>query len=105
MPVTLLHTPAFTAKYLLEKIDIWQHITQFKEALPIQPWFKVAIHNVPTSFHTDESLAVLKKEIPTFNNGLEIVRNPYWLTKEEKRRDQVTGTVCIAFATEQQAQK
>jgi hypothetical protein len=103
--IVLTTTPAFTAKYLLEKIDIWQHITQFKEALPIQPWFKVAIHNVPTSFHTDESLSVLKEEIPTFNNGLEIVGNPYWLTKEEKRQDQVTGTVCIAFATEQQAQK
>ena len=103
--IVLTTTPAFTAKYLLEKVDIWQHITQFKEALPIQPWFKVAIHNVPTSFHTDESLSILKEEIPTFNNGLEIVGHPYWLTKEEKRQDQVTGTVCIAFATEQQAQK
>jgi hypothetical protein len=103
--IVLTTTPAFTAKYLLEKVDIWQHITQFKEALPIQPWFKVAIHNVPTSFHTNESLSILKEEIPTFNKGLEIVGNPYWLTREEKRQDQRTGTVCIAFATEQQAQK
>jgi hypothetical protein len=102
--IVLTTTPAFTAKYLLEKVDIWQHITQFKEALPIQPWFKVAIHNVPTSFHTNESLSILKEEIPTFNKGLEIVGNPYWLTKEEKRQDQRTGSVCIAFATEQQAQ-
>jgi hypothetical protein len=103
--IVLTTTPAFTAKYLLEKVDIWQHITRFKEALPIQPWFKVAIHNVPTSFHTNESLSILKEEIPTFNKGLEIVGNPYWLTREEKRRDQRTGSVCIAFATEQQAQK
>jgi hypothetical protein len=103
--IVLTTTPAFTAKYLLEKVGIWEHITQFKEALPIQPWFKVAIHNVPTSFFTNESLSVLKDEIPTFNNGLEIVGNPYWLTREEKRADQITGSVCIAFATEQQAQK
>jgi hypothetical protein len=36
--IVLTTTPAFTAKYLLEKVDIWQHITHFKEALPIQPW-------------------------------------------------------------------
>jgi hypothetical protein len=31
--IVLTTTPAFTAKYLLEKVDIWQHITHFKEAL------------------------------------------------------------------------
>jgi hypothetical protein len=58
-----------------------------------------------TSFYTNESLSVLKEEIPTFNKGLEIVGNPYWLTREGKHQDQITDTVCIAFATEQQAQK
>jgi hypothetical protein len=31
--------------------------------------------------------------------------NPYWLTREDKRTNQQTGSVCIAFATEQEAQR
>ncbi|KAF1934721.1 hypothetical protein EJ02DRAFT_294274, partial [Clathrospora elynae] len=34
-----------------------------------------------------------------------IVGNPFWLTNEERRRQQTTGSVCIAFATEQEAQR
>ncbi|KAF1938416.1 hypothetical protein EJ02DRAFT_295932, partial [Clathrospora elynae] len=68
-----------------ENQEIWESVTYFKAALPIQPWYKVAIHNIPTSFYTNESLAVLKSEISTFNKGFEIVGNPYWLTKEDRR--------------------
>ncbi|KAF1946963.1 hypothetical protein EJ02DRAFT_298521, partial [Clathrospora elynae] len=89
----------------LENQEIWESVTYFKAALPIQPWYKVAIHNIPTSFYTNECLAILKSEISTFNKGFEIVGNPYWLTKEDRRREQQTGSVCIAFATEQEAQR
>ncbi|KAF2627117.1 hypothetical protein BU25DRAFT_491615 [Macroventuria anomochaeta] len=41
--MVLTTTPTFTAKYLLEKQDIWKTITHFKEALPIQPWHKVVL--------------------------------------------------------------
>ena len=102
--IVLTTTPSFHAQYLLDHIEIWKHLATFKEALPIQPWFKVAIHGIPTSFRTNEDLAILKEEIPTFNNGLKIVGNPYWLTKEEKR-SQLSGSACIAFASEQEAQK
>jgi hypothetical protein len=103
--IVLTTTPNFNAKYLQENQEIWSRIVQFKDALPIQPWYKVAIHNIPTSYHTNESLAILKSEIATFNKGFQIVGNPYWLTREEKRMDQQTGSVCIAFATEQEAQR
>jgi hypothetical protein len=103
--IVITTTPAFTAKYLLEKKDIWETLVHFKTAQPIQPWYKVAIHNIPTSFSTNESLSILKSEITTFNKGFEIVSNPYWLTREERRTQQLTGTVCIAFATEQEAQR
>jgi hypothetical protein len=103
--IVLTTTPSFTAKYLLENIQIWRDITHFKTALPIQPWYKVAVHNIPTSFSTNESLAILKSEIATFNKGFQIVGNPYWLTREDRRLDQQTGSVCIAFATEQEAQR
>ncbi|KAF1934478.1 hypothetical protein EJ02DRAFT_429365 [Clathrospora elynae] len=39
--------------------EIWESVTYFKAALPIQPWYKIAIHNIPTSFYTNESLAIL----------------------------------------------
>jgi hypothetical protein len=97
--IVLTTTPSFNAEYLLEHINIWKHLATFKEALPIQPWFKVAIHGIPTSFHTNADLAILKEEIPTFNNGLKIVGNPYWLTKEEKRSEQLSGSACIAINT------
>lgn len=103
--MVLTTTPAFTAKYLLENLAIWKSITSFKEALPIQPWFKVAVHNIPTSFSTNESLDILKSEITTFNKGFQIVGSPYWLTSRERRQVQQTGSVCIAFATEQEAQR
>ena len=83
--IVLTTTPSFHAQYLLDHIEIWKHLATFKEALPIQPWFKVAIHGILTSFHTNEDLAILKEEIPTFNSSLKIVGNPYWLIKEEKR--------------------
>jgi hypothetical protein len=103
--IVLTTTPAFTAKYLLEKQDIWEPLIQFKNAQLIQPWYKVAIHNIPTSYVSNESLSILKSEITTFNKGFEIVGQPYWLTREEKRMQQPTGSVCIAFATEQEAQR
>jgi hypothetical protein len=98
-------TPSFTAKYLLENQPIWESLTSFSSALLIESWHKVAVHNIPTTYTTNESLAVLKHEISTFNKGLNVVGNPYWLTKEDRRREQETGTVCIAFATEREAQQ
>ncbi|KAF1934549.1 hypothetical protein EJ02DRAFT_491470, partial [Clathrospora elynae] len=48
---------------------------------------------------------ILESEISTFNKGFEIVGNLYWLTKEDRRREQQTGSMCIAFATEEEAQR
>lgn len=99
--IVLTTTPTFTGKFLLENKSVWQHIVKFEEALLIKPWFKVAIHNIPTN----QDLAVLKDEIPTFNKGLKIVGNPYWLTSAERRQTQLTGTACIAFSTEKEAKQ
>lgn len=98
--IVLTTTPTFNAKYLLENIDIWKHIVQFQEALPITPWHKVAIHGIPTSL---ESLDIIKSEISTFNNGLQIVGQPYWLSHESNRREKVAGSVCVAFASQKDA--
>jgi hypothetical protein len=94
-------TPAFTAKYLLENEVIWKDITDFKTAQPITPWFKVVIHKLPTN----HSLEVLKEEIEIFNKGLKVVGNPFWLTPEARRESQNFGSACVAFATEEEAQR
>ena len=98
-------TPRFTAKYLLENINIWENITPFTSALLNESWHKVAVHNVPTSYDSNEDLSIIKTEIETFNKGLKVVGNPYWLTKPDRRRQQETGTICVAFATEREAQQ
>jgi hypothetical protein len=103
--IVVTTTPTYNAKYLLEHQSIWKSLTSFKEALPIQPWFKVVVHNIPTSFVTNESLEILKSEITAFNKGFKIVGNPYWLTSKDRRTVQQSGSVCIAFATEQEAQR
>ena len=94
-------TPAFTANYLLENQSIWKDLVAFKAAQPITSWFKVVIHKLPTN----HGLEVIKEEIETFNKGLKVVGNPFWLTPESKRGQQSYGSACVAFATEEEALK
>jgi hypothetical protein len=103
--IVITTTPKFNGKYLLEHADVWDNITPFTSAQLIESWHKVAVHNIPTSYSSNESLSIIKKEIETFNKGLKVVGNPYWLTKAERRQQQDTGTICIAFATEREAQQ
>ncbi|KXL50198.1 MAG: hypothetical protein FE78DRAFT_85333 [Acidomyces sp. 'richmondensis'] len=42
-------------------------------------------------------------EIKTFNQGLEPVGVPYWLTSKERRQTQRAGTVIVAFKSEKEA--
>ena len=98
--IVLTTTPTFNAKYLLENKDIWTKLISFQEALPITPWFKVAIHGIPTDL---DNLGVIKTEIRTFNNGLQVVGEPYWLSHESNRRIKQAGTVCVAFSSQKDA--
>lgn len=95
----LTTTPDFNAAFLIEKKHIWEEFAQFQEAIPIQPWFKVAIHGIPTA---TEDLDVLGSEIRIFN-GLTIVGKPYWLSYESNRREKMTGSICVAFASQKDA--
>lgn len=98
--IVLTTTPTFNAKYLLENKNIWAKLISFQEALPITPWFKVAIHGIPTDL---DNLGVIKTEIRTFNNGLQVVGEPYWLSHESNRRIKQAGTVCVAFSSQKDA--
>ena len=90
----LTTTPAFNAEYLLENKKIWDNLLAFEQALPNTPWYKVAIHGIPTNL---DNLEILKSEISTFNNGLKVVGEPYWLSPESNRRVKQAGSICIAF--------
>jgi hypothetical protein len=99
-------TGAFSAKFLLEKQPIWEHLVAFKLAQLDEPWHKVVLHGVPTAdFNTLEGMALVVEEIKTFNKGLTPIGTPYWLTPAEKRSDQRAGSVAVAFATEEEASR
>jgi hypothetical protein len=96
----------FTADYLLEKQAIWQHLISFKSAHKDVPWHKVVIHGVPTlDFNTPEGMKLVTEEIKTFNKGLHPMGTPYWLTSPEKRATQRVGSVVVAFATPEEADR
>ena len=81
-------TSAFSAGFLLEKLDIWQHLVLFKAAQKDGPRHKVALHGVPIAdFNTLEGMALVIDEIQTFNTGLKPIGTLYWdwpnLTKSE----------------------
>jgi hypothetical protein len=65
------------------------------------PWHKVVLHGVSTQDFSDISL--LFDEIRTFNKDLNPIGNPYWLTPENKRATQLSGSIVVSFTTEQEA--
>ena len=101
--IVITTTPQFNGKYLLEHTNIWEDITDFSSALLIESWHKVAVHNIPTKYGDNIGLDIIKNEIETFNKGLKVVGKPYWLTKADRRQQQETGTICVAFATERES--
>jgi hypothetical protein len=99
-------TSAFTADFLLEKQDIWQHVVPFNTAQKDEPWHKVALHGIPTAdFNTPEGMSLVIEEIQTFNKGLKPIGTPYWLTSAERRQTQRAGSVAVAFGTEEEAER
>lgn len=99
-------TSAFSADFLLEKQAIWEHVIPFETAQKDEPWHKVALHGVPTpDFNKPEGMALVIEEIRTFNKGLKPIGSPYWLTSAEKRATQRAGSVAVAFATKEEADR
>jgi hypothetical protein len=104
--IVVTTTPSFSADYLLEKKEIWQSILPFKSAQKDESWHKVAIHGIPTrDFNTPNGMQLIVDEITTFNQGFKPIGTPYWLTTEAKRKNQLAGSVVVAFATEEEANR
>lgn len=104
--IVLTTTESFTAEYLLEKKAIWEHLIPHVTCQVNEQWHKVVIHGVPIADFDNANFGeMVKDEIKTFNHGLNIIGNPYWLTSEEKRPHQFSGSIVVAFATEIEAQR
>ena len=102
--IILTTTESFNAEYLLEKKSVWGHLIPHAACQVNEPWHKVVIHGVPIhEFDNEEFGDMIRDEIKTFNHGLNIIGNPYWLTSAEKRSYQTAGSVIVAFATEKEA--
>ena len=50
-------------------------------------------------------MALIIEEIKTFNKDLVPIGIPYWLTSAEKRLNQYAGSVVVAFATPEEANR
>ncbi|KAF1982154.1 hypothetical protein K402DRAFT_397894, partial [Aulographum hederae CBS 113979] len=48
-------------------------------------------------------LSNVSSEMSLYNNGLQVIGDPYWLTSAEKRQVQKAGSIVVAFATEKEA--
>lgn len=97
--IILTTMQSFTGQYLLDQKAIWEKEVSFSKAQLNQSWFKVAIHGVPV----DTDLSSVPSEISLYNNGLQVIGDPYWLTSAEKRQVQKAGSIVAAFATEKEA--
>lgn len=109
--IMITTTPARDAAYLLLHINEWKPSfpCQFTNAQLNKGWHKVVVHGVPLRMsHLDEEhiLPKVKDEMKLFN-GLDIISEPYWLTRQEKRESgiQRAGSIVLAFATREDAEK
>src|ERR1700733_4858862 len=99
-------TSLFSASFMLEKQSIWQHTISFKSAQTDEPWHKVVLNGIPiTDFDTPNGMELIISEITTFNKGFTPIGTPYWLTSAEKRQYQQAGSVVVAFATLEEANR
>jgi hypothetical protein len=102
-------TSEFNADFLVQNEPIIKGVLPLLRGLQKgEPWYKVAIHGIPIrEFNTPEGMDLVVSEIKTFNKGLTPVGRPYWATLKETRDSGLvrTGTIIVAFPTEEQAVK
>jgi hypothetical protein len=77
----LTTTTKYSGDFLLQNKNVWQQLFPLGKAQLLESWTKVIVHNVLTTFEGAENLEILRSEVPTYNKGLEIVGNPYWLSR------------------------
>ena len=56
-------------------------------------------------FNSLDKMDLLTDEIKIFNKGLSPIGKLYWLTSADKRQTQLAGSIVVAFATKEEANK
>lgn len=102
--VVLTTTEQFDADFLLAHESVWQSAIPYASAAKDITWHKIVAHGVPVAdFDTEDGMALLKEEVEIFNQGLQVVGSPRWLTSAAARQTKRNGSVVLAFATEKEA--
>ncbi len=69
--------PNFSAKYLVEKKEIWKNIILHQKIYTDKKWAKIVIYIILIRlFSTDDGLYLLRQEIKTFNPGIKLMKTP-----------------------------
>ncbi len=99
----------FNADFLVSNEAIIKGVLPFLSGLSKgEPWYKVAIYRIPIrEFNIPKGMDLIVSKIKTFNKDLTPIRRPYWAILKETHDSGLvcTGTIIIAFPTEEQAIK
>ncbi len=69
--------PNFSAKYLIEKKEVWKNIISHQKIYTNKKWVKIVIYIVLIKlFSTDDDLYLLGQKIETFNLGMKLMKTP-----------------------------
>lgn len=101
--IILTTTADYSGEFLLQHKHIWHQLFELKNAQLLESWAKMIVHNVPTNFEGAGTLEILHSGIPTYNKGVKIVGNPYWLTRDWQSKK--NSSIVIAFRSAEEAAK
>jgi len=67
----------FSAKYLVEKKEVWKNVIPYQKVYVDEKWVKIVIYTVPIRLlSTDDGLYLLGQEIETCNPGMKLIKTP-----------------------------
>ena len=67
--------PNFSAKYLVEKKEVWKNIISHQKIYTNEKWAKIVIYTILIKlFNTDDGLYLLGQKIKTFNPGIKLMK-------------------------------
>ena len=96
----------FSASFLIKNKKIWETFIPYSGANQDVEWSKIVVHMVPTQpFNIDEGRSLLRSEIEIFNPGIQLARDPAWLSNEETRTKKKHGSILIELLDQEVAKK
>ena len=69
--------PNFSAKYLVEKKEVWKNIIPHQKVYADEKWVKIVIYTMLIRpFSIDDGLYLLGQEIKIFNPKMKLIKTP-----------------------------